>query len=399
MIVESEERLFAVVWDAVHQTPAIDLSTQLSFPGSPAFRAGFSALLFSTFSSEVPEDSPSSSFIEAIWERRFLHRSPLDEASRRILTTLGLLSLDPRPRARERYQQAMMDPPNPEYIGKVFRLANLEAVLVDQDPFAEEVRAFWEEEPPFDPRFLPTLRLDRLFHDWSEAATFLRRWGYGVKVEFKGEKKALREIRRFIREWMERIRAVCVTIAIDLAMEDSEISPSMRLLSEGMAEVCRETGRPLLLLPRRFADGTERSISPSALLFLSESIPNLPIIVAAAEEEDLLAYARLSAKRSSIHLLAGVGDTLTPSILTARAQRSLEYLGCHFIPYASGASVLEELIGRWAHARWTLGKVLQDRYAALHRTGWRLTEEEIQRDISYLFRNPISILARSKFQS
>jgi hypothetical protein len=47
--------------------------------------------------------------------------------------------------------------------------------------------------------------------------------------------------------------------------------------------------------------------------------------------------------------------------------------------------VLEHLIYKWDHAREVVGHVLADKYAALHRSGWRLTEAEIARDVDELY--------------
>ena len=62
----------------------------------------------------------------------------------------------------------------------------------------------------------------------------------------------------------------------------------------------------------------------------------------------------------------------------------LELLGLAFVPQHSDARVLDQLLYKWAHSRWILGHVLQDKYGDLWRTGWRLTEAEVERDVHSL---------------
>ena len=58
-----------------------------------------------------------------------------------------------------------------------------------------------------------------------------------------------------------------------------------------------------------------------------------------------------------------------------------ELLGLSYLPQHSDARVLDQLIYKWSHSREIIGKVLVDKYSDLESTGWKVTSEEIKRDV------------------
>ena len=58
----------------------------------------------------------------------------------------------------------------------------------------------------------------------------------------------------------------------------------------------------------------------------------------------------------------------------------LELIGLSMTPQHSDARVLDQLIYKWRHSRCIISRVLQEKYADLARSGWRVTEAEIRRD-------------------
>ena len=63
----------------------------------------------------------------------------------------------------------------------------------------------------------------------------------------------------------------------------------------------------------------------------------------------------------------------------------IELLGLSVVPQHSDARVLDQLIYKWTHSRRIIAKVLRDKYCDLYDTGWRVTDEEIDRDVDKLF--------------
>jgi hypothetical protein len=75
-----------------------------------------------------------------------------------------------------------------------------------------------------------------------------------------------------------------------------------------------------------------------------------------------------------------------PSIVEEITRERLEMLGTSFIPQHSDARVLEQVIYKWRNTRRTLGPILTNMYRLLIEDGRPVAREEIQRDITRLFR-------------
>jgi hypothetical protein len=75
-----------------------------------------------------------------------------------------------------------------------------------------------------------------------------------------------------------------------------------------------------------------------------------------------------------------------PSIVEEMTRERLEMLGTSFIPQHSDARVLEQVIYKWRNTRRTLAPILADKYALLAADGRAVTEDDIRRDVTRLFR-------------
>jgi len=75
-----------------------------------------------------------------------------------------------------------------------------------------------------------------------------------------------------------------------------------------------------------------------------------------------------------------------PFLIEEITRMRCELLGTSFIPQHSDCRVLEQLTYKWAHSRRIIAKVLTDKYTDLAATGWAVTEEEIRRDVRFMFR-------------
>jgi hypothetical protein len=76
-----------------------------------------------------------------------------------------------------------------------------------------------------------------------------------------------------------------------------------------------------------------------------------------------------------------------PSIVREITDERLEMLGLSFIPQHSDARILDQIIYKWTHSRQVITASLIDMYRALARDGWRLTTEQIERDVKRLFQD------------
>jgi hypothetical protein len=74
-----------------------------------------------------------------------------------------------------------------------------------------------------------------------------------------------------------------------------------------------------------------------------------------------------------------------PSLVEEVTRMRLELLGLSVIPQHSDARVLDQLIYKWEHTKAVITEVLIDKYADLSATGWRVSEEEVRRDVTMLF--------------
>ncbi len=73
----------------------------------------------------------------------------------------------------------------------------------------------------------------------------------------------------------------------------------------------------------------------------------------------------------------------------------VELLGTSFIPQHSDARVLEQLIYKWEHSRQLIAGVLVEKYHDLAAAGWRVTEEEIRRDVRRYFHGNLDDFLRA----
>ncbi len=84
-------------------------------------------------------------------------------------------------------------------------------------------------------------------------------------------------------------------------------------------------------------------------------------------------------------MLAGPDQPLSfPRVIEPFHNARLETLGGAFHACHSSAGCVEELVGAWAHARWTLGLALIRHYTELWRTGWQFTPEGIRHEIAMI---------------
>src|SRR5262249_37853587 len=183
---------------------------------------------------------------EAIWQALFVENSPVSEATRGILTALQSLGLDTSRPNLTTFRDFFRSQNRHDYTDRVFRLSNVKQVVMTNDPFDSAERSVWLREPQVDPRFKAVLRLDPLLVRWTAAVPQLSAWGYAVDLRF-GD-KTLSEVRRFLEEWVRRMRPVYMAVSLPPDFNYPDGTARSRLLAKCVLPVCREHGLPFSMM-------------------------------------------------------------------------------------------------------------------------------------------------------
>ncbi len=379
------------IWTAAHTTPAVDVRIFADAPEaeSPAL-SGIDALLTTPeilaefFRRRAlnlclpgldrrcsPEMDGSilslapAELADIIWLQLFVDHSPVSEAARIVLTTLGMFGLDVSSGDLRLLREQYAAIPATERLEKVLSLANLELILypVESLSVADHLAG-----PARHPAFRPVLCLTDLLGNWKESAKALRMQGFGLKA--KVDEFTPLELRRHLLGEIERLQPV----AISFDWPGKEHVPGDtgvgRLLRESVLPLCRDCNLPFFL-----ATGDAR-IDDLAVLW--RDFPEVRFLVFPGRESEFAA-AVFSASRSRNMLLCGPDQPLSyPRIMEGYTGMRLENLGSGFHACHSGADAAEEMVGCWAHARWMLGHALLRHYGDLYRTGWRFRDDDIR---------------------
>lgn len=325
----------------------------------------------------------------AIWQALFIERSPISEACRGVLTVLNRLGLDTSERDLNVYREWFAQQSLVEHVNRVFQVANLKAIVMTNDPFDPQERDFWLTPTEIDSRFYTSLRLDTLILRWVEIYPMLQTWGYTVDKDLTEE--TLSEIRRFVSDWIQKIKPVYVAVSLPPQFDFPEHSPRGIIIEQAILPVTKFFNIPLALMI-----GVNRSVNPELKLAgdsvgtaslrpienLCVKYPQNKFMFTMLSRENIHS-ACVTARKFRNLLPFGCWWFLNnPSLIEEITTLRTELLGTTFIPQHSDARVLEQVIYKWEHTREVLIKVFVEQYSKIIATGWKLTEEEIKRDIS-----------------
>ncbi|MBN2710932.1 MAG: glucuronate isomerase [Planctomycetes bacterium] len=403
MPIENEAQLKQTIWDVVHRTPVLDIHTHLyDARFGERLLWGIDELLtyhyliaeffrYSPMDCDEFFDLSKREQADLVWQHVFLENSPVSESARGVLTAIGLLGQDPRSRDLGAFRRYFESKAIEEHISDVFRIGNLESVVMTNDPFDEVERPVWEDGIPGDSRFKAALRLDSLIISWDDACKSLKEWGYKVKARL--DKNVYTEIKRFLVEWIEKMDPLYMAVSLPNDFDFSDKSNTAKLLHKVIIPLCIEANLPLALMI-----GVKRGVNPAIKLAgdgvgkadikqleqLCREYPQAKFMVTYLSREnqhELCVTARKFANLMPFGCWWFLND---PETITEMTRMRLELLGLSFIPQHSDARVLDQVLYKWAHSRWIIGMVLQDKYSDLWRTGWRVSPEEIERDVARL---------------
>ena len=394
------------VHDALRRQPITDIHTHLYSPnmGSLLLWGIDELLTYHYLVAEVmrwsdvsPDDffrRPKSEQADLIWQKLFLEHSPISEAQRGVLTTLKAFGLDLASRDLNAYREMFAQATAEQHVDRVLKLANIDHVVMTNDPFDPAEQAFWQSGQKPDPRFHPVLRIDPLVRWYTQAAPQLRGWGYDV--DDVATTRTFDGVRRFLRDWIGRIKPLYMAASLSPAFRFPEESDNAAVLRECVLPVCREAGIPFAMMI-----GSERQINPalglagdglgradlSSVAYLAREYPNNKFLVTVLSRENQHELVVLARKFRNLMVFGCWWFVNNPVIIEDMTRMRLEMLGTSFIPQHSDARILDQVIYKWTHSRAIIGKVLVDKYAALVDTGWQLERDEIERDVADLLRS------------
>ena len=414
----TRDAVAAAVEQAVESRPITDVHTHL-YP--PAFGSlllwGLDDLLtYHYLTAEVlradPGLQPQALFAlskaeqaDLIWQRLFLEASPVSEACRGPLTTLQLLGIEPG-RDLTAVRRALAERTVEEHVEAVFCAAHVRTAVMTNDPFDEQERELWLAGPEPDPRFLPALRLDGLLVTWGQAVGRLRRWGYEVTLGMNAD--TCREVRRFLTDWIERLRPVYMAVSLPQTFTFPDETSCGRLIAECVLPLAAERHIPFALMI-----GVKRAVNPGLLLAgdgvgrsdlgalerLCAAHPGVRFLATALSRENQHELCVAARKFANLLPFGCWWFLNNPSLIEEITRMRLELLGLSFIPQHSDARILDQLVYKWAHSREILVRVLTDKYDDLRRTGWSVTAQDVGRDVERLLAGNFAAFAGGPGQS
>ncbi len=398
------EDMAKMVWDVVHGTTVIDVRCFISPPELTAGHAtGVDALLSSksilkeffrrrslaepaTQHSEENLSSLSQGEIaDLVWRRLFLEQSPLSEATRVVLTTLGLFGMAVEKRDLNLFRDEFAAMSAADRLERAFAIAKVEYVLYPVDSLAVTEPIVKHSH---NPRFKPVLSLDSMLGDWKESARHLRNLGFGVKG--KVDEFAPLELRRFLTEQVNRLNPVAISYDWPGMVQPDSHRGSARLIQEAVLPLCAERGLAFCIAGANISGEAcesepEQPLDISELAVLWRRHPDVKFLFFPAGGNQLSAACREASRYGNLLLCGPDASLANPTALTRFTRERLESCGSVFHACHSAAETVEELTGKWAHLRWTVGETLRDRYRELWRTGWRFTEDDVTADVRTIF--------------
>jgi hypothetical protein len=343
---------------------------------------------------------------EHIWRGLFVEDAPISEARRGVLTTLARLGIEVGPDSLQKAREYFRDVTVEQHVDTVFRVANVKAAVMTNDPFDPVEREVWENGgqapispapeigacPLFSPRFKTALRIDLLLNSWDEAVRKLQEWGYAVQPPL--DTATCAEVRRFLGEWCDRLKPVYLAVSLPNTFAYPVNDARSKTIRDCILPLCRERGVPFALMV-----GVKRQVNPDLRLAgdgvgrfdvgvlegLCAANPDVRFLCTLLSRENQHEFAVAARKFPNLLPFGCWWFLNNPSLILEITRMRLELLGCGFIPQHSDARILDQLIYKWDHSRALIAQVLTEKYADLLATGWPLTEAQVRRDVERLF--------------
>lgn len=351
---------------------------------------------------------PQAEQAERVWQGLFVKATPFSEPCRGVLTTLCALGLREEVAARDlqaiRKWYAGQDADM--FNEKMMRLARLRYVVTSDDPFEPLETASCTASRTQAPRYRSAVALDKLLEgDWASVCQALK---------LAGEPCTLAGAASLLKRTVDALQPMLLTVAtphgvhyeedpttessakqiMDRSLEGGAAKPSPQEVLDLVAlPFCRTSGLPLSLRM-----GTRRGICPElrlagdgvgsacldSLARLCRAHPRIKFLATVLARGDQHEAVVMASKFRNLHLWGCWWYCNNPSVVAEVTALRLEVLGTAFTYQASSARVHDQLIYKWIHARSLLAKLLKAKYTELLATGWRLSRNDVRRDVQRL---------------
>lgn len=336
-----------------------------------------------------------------IWKNLFVERTPVSEACRGVLTTLQLLGLDPNEKSLDAYRPFFAKQDPSKYIDKVMEISKVSSITMTNPVFDDNERNRWLKNPQAaaDSRFKAVLRIDPLLRGWPTAARRLAEWGYKVSEEISAA--TVEEVRRFLRDWIDKQKAIYLAVSLPPEFRyptgsDPIESAGQAILEKAILPVCAERGFPFAMMI-----GSRLRVNPAlgdagdmsgkaditAVSNLCRQFPGNKFFVTMLARENQHELCVTARKFCNLMIFGCWWFLNNPSLIEEIERMRLELLGTSFVPQHSDARVLDQLVYKWHHSRKILAKVLTDKYSDLQETGRQVTKENIERDAKLMLKD------------
>lgn len=392
------------VEESVQRTAVIDIHTHL-YPASFAglCRWGIDELLtYHYLVAELFRSAPvsppqfwaltMSQQADLIWETLFVRNTPLSEATAGVVMAMTELGLDPRrPDLKEaRLYFASLD--LEQHVERVLDLAKVSELVMTNDPFLALERDLWEQGVSCPGRFHRALRLDALLNDWGSTQALVAAQGFETGKQLSPQR--LSETRRFLDQWIARLRPVYLAASLPFDFTYPDDSPRSTLLHGAVFPTCLEHGLPFAMMigvargtnPGLHEAGDSLGYADTATVErICLENPEVRFLVTMLSRENQHALCVAARKFSNLLPFGCWWFLNNPSIVAEITAERLELLGASFIPQHSDARILEQLLYKWSHSRRTIARVLFDSYFRLLDHGYTVTRQQIDQDVTRMF--------------
>ena len=331
---------------------------------------------------------------DAIWQALFVENTPISESTRGVVAVLKAFGLATDrldlTEARDFFESQSLD----SHIQRVFHMAGISTVVMTNDPLDPEEAPAWLNGAQQHSQFRAVLRLDRILKHWPANWELLAAQGYKVDAQASGKSAA--QVQRFLFDWYQRMRPMYMAVSLPDTFFYPAETIGNHLLAEAVLPSCRELDLPLsLMIGVRLQANPELRLAGDAvgradlrsLENLCRAFPKNRFLVSVLSREnqhELCVYAR---KFSNLMPFGCWWFMNNPSIVEEITRERIEMLGTSFIPQHSDARVLEQVIYKWRNTRRTFAPILSNTYRLLVEDGRGITRDDIQRDVTRLFRS------------
>ncbi|HCK15254.1 TPA: glucuronate isomerase [Candidatus Poribacteria bacterium] len=329
---------------------------------------------------------------DLIWQTLFIQNSPISESCRGVVTTLKELGLDLASRDLQNYREYFACQKVEDFIDIVFDVAKVKSVVMTNDPFDSMEQPIWLAGRKGDPRFRAALRIDPLLNDYVDVGCD-KLSGFGYETDLDLSEKSLSEIRRFLSDWIDRMKPNYMAVSLPPEFKYPENSSRGKVIKECVLPISLEYNVPFALMIgvtravnpqlRMAGDGMAKADLTCLENLLGENPKNkfLTTLLSRENQHELCVIAR---KFPNLMVFGCWWFMNNPSLVDEITRERLELLGLSIIPQHSDARILDQLIYKWKHSRQIISKVLVDKYQDLLDSGWLITQDEIGRDVAAL---------------